>query len=112
MNTLQRNRRTRRNAQFTLEYLDERIVLSTMHATAGAGAEAMAVVSAAQRHGKHLAHHHGATAMARTSPMIVNVSGAAATAGSTASGPSKGVSPALAMPVGTRLPISPTVIVP
>jgi hypothetical protein len=55
MNTLQRDRRVRRTAKPNLESLDDRIVPSTMHSAVAAGAEAVAAVSAAQRHEQHLA---------------------------------------------------------
>jgi hypothetical protein len=55
MKTLQRNRRTQRGANPNLEYLDDRIVPSTMHVAVGAGAEAVAAVSVAQRHENRLA---------------------------------------------------------
>jgi hypothetical protein len=55
MKTVQRIRRTRRAANPNLEYLDDRIVPSTMHVAVGAGAEAVAAISVAQRHENHLA---------------------------------------------------------
>jgi len=55
MKILQRNRRTQRSANPNLEYLDDRIVPSTMYAAVGAGAEAVADISVAQRHENHLA---------------------------------------------------------
>jgi len=55
MKTVQRIRRTRRAANPNLEYLDDRIVPSTMHVAVGAGAEAVTAVSVAQRHENHLA---------------------------------------------------------
>jgi hypothetical protein len=54
MKTVQRKRRTRRAANPNMECLDDRIVPSTVHAAVGAGAEAVAAVSVAQRHENHL----------------------------------------------------------
>ena len=55
MKTLERDGRSRRAATLNLEYLDERIVPSTMHVAAGASAEVVAAVSVAQRHENPLA---------------------------------------------------------
>jgi hypothetical protein len=60
MNTIQRDRRAQRAAKPNLEYLDDRIVPSTMHTAVGAGAEAVAAVSVAQRHEQHLLTMHAA----------------------------------------------------
>jgi hypothetical protein len=54
MKTLERDRRTRREANPNLEHLDDRIVPSTMHVAAAAGAEAVAAVSGVQRHENQL----------------------------------------------------------
>src|SRR3954462_14055217 len=104
MNTLHRERRPRRKAELSLECLDERIVPSTMHAAAGAGAEAAALSTAQARHerrlgllvGQHSRHlaRLQASSLANTTPMIVNVNTTAATEAA-ATGTGTGASPSL-----------------
>jgi hypothetical protein len=119
MNTLQSKRRTQLKARFTLECLDERVVPSAMHATAGAGAEAIAAVATAQtqhqmhlarvaaRHAQHLAQVAARHHMAAAPVVAVNVSSQTQ---ATATGPVSQVSPAFTPPArtGTPTPAAPS----
>jgi hypothetical protein len=130
MNTLQRGRRTQRNVKFNLESLDDRILPSTMHAAVGAGAEAVAAASVAQRHEQHLAqleakhakaverhelrlarrearflaHHPNASASATTAPVTVSVFSLSHPKSASAA-PSTRVAPSFSVPTTT---VSPT----
>jgi hypothetical protein len=114
MNALQRNRRTRRTAKFSLESLDDRIVPSAMHATVGAGAGAVAAVSVVHRHGHHVAHHavphavqqHQANATASAMPAPVTVSTFSLSHAHSSAKTGTGVAPSFIVP--TPAPSPPT----
>ena len=55
MNSPRGRRRSQRASHLDLECLDDRIVPSSMHAAVGAAAEAVADISASERHENHLA---------------------------------------------------------
>jgi hypothetical protein len=112
MNTHQHVRRTRRNAQFHVECLDDRVVPSAVHPGAG-------VAHVAHHHAMHRAVHHAARhavhhapAMAAAAVPVFTVSQGDPPAGSiaqTGRGPSGTAKASLVRP---HLPTAPVLIVP